>query len=151
MQLNGALGVGGLVLYVCFHERAKFTPPLDASQTNKAPNGKIFDLRDRSLTTGGVVAAKLGDGRELESGAQLARDRKLGDFFVREPADGQNLVGREHFDRLVELAAEDAMLLVVMQPIAEPYETGNAAAELLDELVPEAGFRFLGVSQPAAG
>jgi len=36
MQSNGALGVGGLVLYVCFHERAKSTPPLDASQTNMA-------------------------------------------------------------------------------------------------------------------
>ena len=93
-----------------------------------------------------MLAPKLGDGGELEPDPQLARDRKLGDLFVREPADGEELVGGERFDRLVDLAAEDAMLLVVMQPIAEPHETGNAAAELLDELAAQARLRLLGVS-----
>ena len=98
-----------------------------------------------------AVAPKLRDSGKLEAGPQLACYRKVGDLVVREPADGQDLVGGERLDRLVELATEDAMLLVVMQPVAEPYETGNAAAELLDELAPQARLRFLGVPETAPG
>lgn len=136
MHSNDALGVGGLVLYVCFHERAQFTPRCEDSQTNTAWNERIFDLRDRSSTPAGVVVSKLRDGGELEPSPQLTRDGKIGDLFVREPPDGQELVAGERFDRLVELAAEDAVLLAVVQPIAEAHEAGNAAAELLDELAP---------------
>jgi hypothetical protein len=45
-------------------------------------------------------------------------------------------------DGFLDLATEDALLLAAMQPVAEPHETGHAAAELLDELPTQAGFRF---------
>jgi hypothetical protein len=50
----------------------------------------------------------------------------------------------------MDLAAEDALLLVAMQPVAEPHQVWHAATELLDELAAQGGFRFLGVFEAPA-
>jgi len=45
-------------------------------------------------------------------------------------------------------AAKDTVQLVVVEPVAEPLQVGDFAAELLDELAPQARLRFLGRPQP---
>ena len=97
-----------------------------------------------------MPAPKLADGSGLEAHLQLVRDRELRDLFVAEPADGAKLLGVEGVDGFLDLATEDALLLAAMQPVAEPHETGHAAAELLDELATQAGFRFFGAFEAAS-
>ena len=58
--------------------------------------------------------------------------------------------GVERLDRARDLAAEHALNLVAMHPVAELDQRRHAEPELLDELAPQPGLRLLVVLEPAA-
>ena len=94
---------------------------------------------------------KLEDRGELEARAKFARGRELRDLLVAEPADRAKLVGIEGVDRPLELVTEYAMVLALVQPIAELHEASSAATELLDELSSQTGLRFFAAFDSATG